>query len=596
MSDLQPTKQQQKSTMWHFFLGRFIIFLCLLSISIVLFTKASITDQEIEFNRQTSHALNRIQEQLIINDAALSGFASLLQALGPVDLQRVRDYTEGMVAAHGQIYMFEALVGIRPEDQQAFAEDMQEKGLQDYKVYRYASRNNASGKPTKPFNLFNDTPVMFPVFFISPLVEEVRSILGFDMMSAKAMREPLIKGLSTGQTAATLPYNLREGGKGYILYKSVNKLVKASGADAVGTLVAAMLVRTDSMLEAAHLAIPRASITMSYGEQQKLAAKQQPTLLFDVAPVWQLGELTQEYNLGQFGQALKIQITQPIGLYQGQLNQLMVLTLLLLLGFFVFFRTATAKRRSEMQRDSALIDLAQQHDQLEHMVTKRTVDLQRTSDENKRLARQIVRLEEANYHYLARELHDEFGQTLTAIKISAQIVSQSDSSDDVHQHAADIFWRSDNLYESMQNLIQRLRPEALDTFGLKVAIEQCINGFKFAEQGIGVEVDIDNAIDSMDEIYIIASYRITQELLNNAAKYAKASKITVQLHQEPEGVCICVIDNGIGFDQASLEKGYGLNGIAERVKSLGGSIKTSTAVGEGVNTCAKLPAQFAQKE
>ncbi|MDP6190314.1 MAG: histidine kinase [Gammaproteobacteria bacterium] len=284
-----------------------------------------------------------------------------------------------------------------------------------------------------------------------------------------------------------------------------------------------------------------------------------------------------------------------MGLYPNQLNQLLILILLLFIGFLIYFRTAMAKRRSEIQRDRALIDLAEQHDKLELMVTERTADLQATSDENRRLARQIVRLEEMTYHHLARELHDEFGQTLTAIKISAHIISQSENVDAAYQCAADIFQHSDSLYEKIRHLIQRLRPEALDTFGLKIAIEQCVNGFKFSEQGIEVELDIDDAVNHMDEIFVIASYRITQELLNNAAKYAKANKIIVQLHQEPEGVCICVIDNGIGFDQASLEKGYGLNGIAERVKSLGGSIKTSTAIGEGVNTCAKLPAQFTQK-
>ena len=229
------------------------------------------------------------------------------------------------------------------------------------------------------------------------------------------------------------------------------------------------------------------------------------------------------------------------------------------------------------------------------MVLERTADLQATSDENKRLARLIVRLEEITYQRLARELHDEFGQMLTAIKISAHIMSQTESNETVIKSATEIFQHSDQLYEKSQNLIQRLRPEALDTFGLKVAIEQCANRFKFTEQGVDVELDIDDAVDDMDEIFIIASYRITQELLNNAAKYAQATKIIVKLHQQPDGIYICVMDNGVGFDPDSLEKGYGLNGIAERVRSLGGTINTTAALGKGVKTCAELPAQFQAK-
>lgn len=590
MSYLQGRKQIQKLALWRFLLFRVTIFTGILVASVYLFIKSSITDQEIEFNSKSSDALNRIQEQLIINDAALSGFASLLQTLGAADIDRVEEYAAGMAEAYGQIYMFEALLGISPEDQQAFSESMQERGLQNYQVYRYTSNDNDN--PPESFSVFNDTPVMFPVFFISPLIEQVRSILGFDMMSIKSMREPLIRALTTGQTEASLPFNLKEGGKGYILYKSINKPVKSSGSDALGTLIATMLVRADLILDAAHQIIPRANITMLYDEKKELTVDRKDTPQSDTVPVWQLGELTQEYSLDQFGHKLDIQIMQPAGLYQSQLNQLMIMVLLLILGFLVFLRTSIAKRGSELQRDNALIDLARQHDLLEQMVLERTADLQATSDENKRLARLIVRLEETTYQRLARELHDEFGQMLTAIKISAHIMSQTESNETVIKSASEIFQHSDQLYEKSQNLIQRLRPEALDTFGLKVAIEQCANRFKFTEQGVDVELDIDDAVDNMDEIFIIASYRITQELLNNAAKYAQATKITVHLNQQLSGIYICVMDNGVGFDPDSLEKGYGLNGIAERVRSLGGKINTNAAVGKGVKTCAELPSRF----
>lgn len=593
MSYLQGRKQIQNLAIWRFIIFRIATFTVILIFSIYLFIKSTMTDQEIEFNGKSGDALNHIQEQLIINDAALSGFASLLQALGHADIDRVQEYASVMAEAYSQIYMFEALIGISPEDQESFSESMQERGLQNYQVHRYTSNDN--DKPSESFNIFNDTPVMFPIFFISPLIEQVRGILGFDMMSVRYLREPLIRALTTGQTEASLPFNLKEGGKGYILYKSINKPVKSSGSDPVGTKIATMLVRADHILEAAHLIIPRANITMLYDEKEELTVSRKDMQQIDNVPVWQLGELTQEYNLDEFGHKLDIQIMQPAGLYQRQLNQLMIMVLLLILGFLLFLRTSIAKRRSELQRDNALIDLARQHDLLEQMVLERTADLQANSDENKRLARLIVRLEETTYQRLARELHDEFGQMLTAIKISAYMMSQTESNETVIKSASEIFQHSDQLYEKSQNLIQRLRPEALDTFGLKVAIEQCANGFKFTEQGIDVELDIDDAVDDMDEIFIIASYRITQELLNNAVKYAQATKITVHLNQQPDGIYISVMDNGVGFDPDSLEKGYGLNGIAERVRSLGGKINTTAALGKGVKTIAELPAEFQPK-
>jgi len=593
MHNIPP--QAARENMLGLFLPRFLVWCCILLISVYLFTKMSVTEQEVEFNTQSSIAVSRIQEQLVINDAALSGFASLLQIATPANVSsQVQGYTQRMRDAHNQIYMFEALVGIHPKDQFGFAQRMQLEGLPDYQVYRYVSRKSKTGKPSKLFNLLNDTPVMFPVFYIDPYTDDVKSILGFDMMSAKLMREPLIQALTTGETVASRPYGLQEGGKGYILYKPIQRVLSDSGKDAVGVLVATVLVRTDPMLEAAHAAIPGASISLLYGPQRKLAAEQHLPHV-DSAPVWEFDQLTREFKLDKFGQPFTILMTQQIGLYPSQLNQLIILVLLLILSFFIYLRTSVAKHRSEVQRDQALVRLAQQHDQLEDMVAKRTVELQRSSDENHRLAKQIIRIQEDQYHHLARELHDEFGQTLTAIKISAHIIAQNDDPDVVHKCAEDIFTHSDELYENIRNLIQRLRPEALDMFGLKIAIAQCAGEFKFTEQDIDVELDIDEAIDSLDETYTIATYRIIQELLNNSAKYAQANKIIVQIHEEPAGMCICVKDNGIGFEQDDLKKTYGLNGIAERVKTLGGSLDIQTALGAGVNTCVKIPVKFPPK-
>ena len=594
MNSIRIEEQTVGENTWSFFVPRFIVWLCILALSVFLFTKVSLTDQEVEFNSRSSIAVSRIQEQLVINDAALSGFASLLQISSPEEVPQVQGYTQRIRDAHSQIYMFEALIGIHPKDQFGFAQRMQMEGLSDYRVYRYVSRNSTTGKPSKPFNLLNDTPIMFPVFFIDPYIDEVKGLLGFDMMSAKLMREPLIRALITGETVASRPYGLREGGKGYILYKPIEKVLTKSGEDAVGALVATVLVRTDPMLEAAHAAIPSASVSLIYGDKRKLAAEER-TPNKGSAPVWEINKLTREYKLEKFGQPFTILMTQQVGLYPSQLNQLIILVLLLLLSFIIYIRTSLAKHRSEVQRDQALVRIAQQHDDLESMVAKRTAELQRSSDENQRLAKQIIRIQEDQYHHLARELHDEFGQTLTAIKISAHIIAQNDEPDVVQRCAEDIFEHSDELYENIRHLIQRLRPEALDMFGLKMAIAQCAGEFKFSDQDIDVELDIDESIDSLDETYTLATYRIIQELLNNAAKYAQATTIKVQIHEEPAGMCICVIDDGVGFDKDGLEKGYGLNGIAERVKTLGGSMDIQTAPGAGVNTCVKIPANFPPK-
>lgn len=587
-----PEKLPASSMVW--FIGsRLVVWLCVMALAIYLFINASVSSQKVEFDRQTSQAVSRIQEQLVINESALSGFASILSVSGPTAIAEVQDYTTSMRQAHPQIYMFEALVGIRPQDQHGFAKRMQLEGLTDYKVYRYVSRKSKTGKPSKPFNVLAETPVMFPVFFIDPYLEEVKGILGFDMMSAKLMREPLIRALTTGQTTASRPYGLQEGGKGYLLYKPVRAIADASGADAPGILVATSLILTDPLLTSAQESVPGADIRLTYGPERKLAADALPAVSGN-APLFVLDQLEREFELDKYGQPFTLTMSQATGLHGAHVNQLVILLLLLVLGFMIYLRTSIAKHRSEIQRDEALIRLAQQHDLLEERVAIRTAELQRSSDENKRLAKQIIGIQEDQYHHLARELHDEFGQTLTAIKISAHIIRESESNADVITCGGDIYRHSEGLYEKIRNLIQRLRPEALDAFGLKTAIKQCVSEFKFADQGIEVELDIDNSVDNMDETFTIATYRIVQELLNNTAKYAQAKRIVVQLHQEPEGLCVCVIDDGIGFDPDDLDKGYGLNGITERVKTLGGSLRINSTPGAGVNTCVKLPATFPQ--
>ncbi|MFQ3304793.1 MAG: two-component system sensor histidine kinase UhpB, partial [Oceanospirillaceae bacterium] len=249
------------------------------------------------------------------------------------------------------------------------------------------------------------------------------------------------------------------------------------------------------------------------------------------------------------------------------------------------------KYRLELQRDNVLTELSQQHANLEVMVTHRTKELQRKNDENTHLAQQLIRVQEDQIHHIARELHDEFGQTLTAIKINAHILESVETMQEVATYAQDITSQADALYETMRDMIQRLRPEALDMFGLKVAVEQCILAFHLDEQNIDLDLNIDDSVNNVEEIYSIASYRIVQELVNNAVKYAKLTKLKVVLDVSDRHMNICVEDNGIGFDPLDSKVGFGLSGVDERARSLGGIVDINTVVDEGVKVRVRIPLQ-----
>ena len=554
---------------------------------LVLYALYTINSQTSDFKNDAIKAVSHVHEQLLINDAALSGFASLLTSVGPNNLQQTRDFTQRMRNAYPHIYMFEALVSVAPENKAEHETRMHAAGYPDYKLTRYVSKKNPSGKT---FNLIEETPMHFPIFFIDPMSDAVKGLMGFDMLSARTMREPLLATIASGEPAASKPYKLREGGRGYVLIKAIDTASDTGAAYPENGLAALLLVKTDAMLAGAAALIPSAQVSLLYGDARKLAAEEiYPQV--DELPLIDLKELITERHLDDLGQPFTLSVKQAVGLYQRHIEMMAVLSLLMMAGYFFYYRSQFAKYRLQIQRDEAVVELAQQHSQLEVIVAKRTEELQRKMDENKRLAQQLIRVQEDQYHHIARELHDEFGQILTAIKINAHILENSVSIEGVKLYAEEIDSQADSLYETMRDMIQRLRPEALDMFGLKVALEQCILAFHLGEQGIDLELNIDESVNDVEEIYTIASYRIVQELVNNAVKYAGLSKLTVSLAVTDGNMCIDVADNGVGFDPLVNKAGFGLSGVDERARSLGGYSEISTSVGGGVKVYVRIPLQ-----
>ena len=294
-------------------------------------------------------------------------------------------------------------------------------------------------------------------------------------------------------------------------------------------------------------------------------------------------------DLDDLGQPFKVMLTQPAGLYTQHIELMTLLVLLMCIAYGFYYRSLLSKYRLQLQRDAGLLELSQQHTKLEVMVAKRTAELQRQSDENTNLAQQLIRVQEDQIHHLARELHDEFGQTLTAIKINAHILEQAQTTELVGTYAQDITSQADALYATMRDMIQRLRPEALDEFGLKAAVEQCMIAFHLDEQNIDLALTIDDSVNDLEEIYSIASYRIVQELVNNAVKHAQLSWLKVHLTITDQHMHITVEDNGVGFDPIEKKLGFGLSGVDERARSLGGVVDINTAIGKGVRVCVSIP-------
>ena len=583
---------------------RSFLFLCSLVLMVVLVTKTVISTQRNDFKQDANTAIYHIQEQILTNDVALAGFSSLFATLDPNDLQKTRDFTQYMRAAYPHIYMFEAMFRVDVSQKLQHEEDMRALGYPDYKITPYGTEKKPINQPDQALT---GVPAHYPIVFIDPFFASLEGLMGFDMMSVSNMRETLLASIASGTPVASKPFNLREGGRGYALIKvqtlpdtkaimeqhynqdyqpplMFSRAMKSYSGD-VATLI---IIRADTIVASVGDIVPAAKVQLIDGPEGQIAAEFNTPQIEDL-PVINIETLLFRGDLDDLAQPFKVLLSQPAGLYSQHIKLITLLVLLMCIAYGFYYRSLLSKYRLQLQRDAGLLELSQQHTKLEVMVAKRTAELQLQSDENTNLAQQLIRVQEDQIHHIARELHDEFGQTLTAIKINAHILEQAQTTELVGTYAQDITSQADALYATMRDMIQRLRPEALDEFGLKAAVEQCMIAFHLDEQNIDLALTIDDSVNDLEEIYSIASYRIVQELVNNAVKHAQLSWLKVHLTITDQHMHITVEDNGVGFDSIQKKLGFGLSGVDERARSLGGVVDINTAIGEGVRVCVSMP-------
>ncbi len=188
-----------------------------------------------------------------------------------------------------------------------------------------------------------------------------------------------------------------------------------------------------------------------------------------------------------------------------------------------------------------------------------------------RLARQLVQVEENIRKSVARELHDEIGQNITAIQIQAMLAERTSQEPNTQIIAEAINTLSMRIHRATKQLLTQLRPQILDELGLENALRQLANEMKFAERNIDFKINIGIAADKLDDITSVTLYRIVQELLNNVTKHSQATE--VQLSLVPGATFTLELrDNGCGLPENWRTKGQGLKGIEERASALGGQL------------------------
>ena len=217
-------------------------------------------------------------------------------------------------------------------------------------------------------------------------------------------------------------------------------------------------------------------------------------------------------------------------------------------------------------------------------------------EENRRLSRRSLEIQEEERRRLAQELHDELGQSLTAIKAIATTMEQTDADADqtVVESTRIIKTIADDMYGVARGMIRELRPAVLDELGLVPALQQLVDDWNSTHADTFCHLDIKGDNSMTAAVVKINIYRIIQESLTNVARHAAAKNVYISLEslqRNDDRLVLEIKDDGKGFDLSKTRKGMGLSGIQDRVDSMGGEFHLVTGVNKGVNITIILPVQ-----
>jgi signal transduction histidine kinase len=212
------------------------------------------------------------------------------------------------------------------------------------------------------------------------------------------------------------------------------------------------------------------------------------------------------------------------------------------------------------------------------------------------LFRRVVAAQEAERQRIARDLHDETGQALTAIGMGLRGLAGKFSGR--NKDALNMLHKLETLtadsLQELQRLITDLRPSHLDDLGLSAALRWYASKIQ-EHSSLHVRVDIHGEECDLDDAMKITIFRIIQESLNNIIKHAQATHVNIHLHYEEKNVRFSVFDNGVGFDREEVKQrrtsrpSLGLAGMEERAALLRGTVIVQSRPGYGTNMEAVIP-------
>ncbi|MBU0703430.1 MAG: sensor histidine kinase [Chloroflexi bacterium] len=259
--------------------------------------------------------------------------------------------------------------------------------------------------------------------------------------------------------------------------------------------------------------------------------------------------------------------------------------------------TVRALRLFEFERQRQVNELSQARAEAQQQLTEEMAEREKLRRE---LLHQAVLAQEEERQHIARELHDEASQAMTALSWKLAAVEQvlpdshSEGHEKIHRRIKELRQLTEQVMNNLRQLTTRLRPAVLDELGLVPALiayaDDCSSHFPFI-----VDVEITGQRRRLLPEIETTLYRIAQEAITNVAKHAQATHASIRLYFDEQEIALSISDDGVGMDvevaqrAAACGKGWGLAGICERVQLVEGHLNIRSTPGEGTNLTVRVP-------
>jgi PAS domain S-box-containing protein len=236
------------------------------------------------------------------------------------------------------------------------------------------------------------------------------------------------------------------------------------------------------------------------------------------------------------------------------------------------------------------------HDVSESKLAEETI--RRAEEQQRLLSERLVKMQEEERLRIARELHDDLGQSLTALRMDVTwLQNLLKEGMEIHTRLRQMVEVSDTLIDTVRSISYELRPSVLDDLGLVNAIESYAHQFE-VRSNIACMVDLGQLDDPISKEVALAAYRIYQEALTNVARHSQADEVSINLRQEDNEFVLEVQDNGKGFypDTLSSKTSMGLLGMKARARMVGGWLEIKSKKAKGTVVIARFPFQRKEEE